>query len=273
MDNPTKNEDFSYESIKKLIEQKKYEEADTKLTSFLSRLEKKYTSAERYFSFNHILDAYFYTYFKKDTEQLHYTEENISAFYRLRGFTQMHQEKWTDAVMSYRKALNWNPVDLDSLFQLCELYKKTGNLEGCLANTEEAYHYCSSRNTLAHFYRNLGFYALETYQTELASALYTYSNIYYPSKQAEEELKYLEKATGKPIPEYTLLQLQKILKENDIPLGPDKDTLGITYRVGQLEYEAGHLENAHDCFMMVYDLTQDEEVGTLLKEINSCLSG
>ena len=66
--------------------------------------------------------------------------------------------------------------------------------------------------------------------------------------------------------EYNLSQLQEIIKKEDIPLGPNSDTLGITFRVGQIEMDNGNYQNAADCFAMVYDLSCDEEVKVLMEE-------
>lgn len=57
------------------------------------------------------------------------------------------------------------------------------------------------------------------------------------------------------------------LKKEDIPIGPHPDTLGITYRAGQLELLKGCRDNARDCFAMVYDLTLEEEIKELLAQL------
>ena len=46
---------------------------------------------------------------------------------------------------------------------------------------------------MARFYRNMGFYYLSSYNTDMAAACYTYSNIYYHTDNAESELERSEK--------------------------------------------------------------------------------
>ena len=257
-----------FEEIKKLVEKQNYTEAADQLEPFLEEIETDYkTQKGNSFSFNHILEVYEYEYFKKPQIQTSYTDLNISAFYRFYGFVLMRLNLFTDAINAYQNALNWNPVDLDAILQLVELYKRTEQVEKVKEYSFLSYDLCSTRATLAHIYRGLGFYYLENQKPEIAIPLYIYSNIYFETKQANEELNYLEKALHQPSKKYTIKELQEILKQNQIPVGPNADTIGITYRVGQLELEAGNIQNAKDCFTMVYDLTMDTEVKEILEKI------
>lgn len=258
-----------YEEIKELVSSKNYCLADKKMTDLISSIQNTYQKKQdTYFSFNHILEVYYYDYFINQGKEILHTDINLSAYYRLSGFLKMELQDFKASANAYETALRWNPVDLDSLLQLGELYKTLGKLEECKEITYRAYNYCCTRATLSRYYRNLGFYYLETYQPDIATALYQYSNIYYPSKQAENELTYLEKALNRPTPDQSIKELQSILANANIPVGPNSDTLGITYRVGQLELEKGNQENAKDCFTMVYDLTLDSEVKSFLERLS-----
>ena len=257
-----------FEEIKKLVEKQNYEDAAELLEPFLDEIESSYQAQKgKAFSFNHILEVYEYEYFLKPTTPPEYTDINISAFYRFQGFVFMHLNLFTEAIEAYEKALSWNPVDLDAILQLVELYKRTGEPEKVKEYACLCYDFCCTRATLASFYRALAFYYLETKQPDIAIPLYIYSNIYYETKQANAELDFLEKALNKPINRYTIPELQSILKTNQIPIGPNADTLGIAYRVGQLELESGNIDNARDCFTMVYDLTLDAELKEILEKI------
>lgn len=257
--------DEKYEKCKVLIEQEHFSKAIPLLKEVINASEYIYSGTnERYLSFNHILETYYYAYFLKDVSKLNYTEYNINAMYRLLGYALMKVNRLDEAVMAYNHGLDWNPVDLDTLLQLGELYKMTNNIKSLRKVTFEAYNFCCSRATLARFYRNLGYYYLEEYKPEIARVLYMYSNIYYNTEQADNELKFIIQATKQNKRDMSLKEMQDILKEEKIPLGPNSDTLGITYRVGQIEMDSHNYENAKDCFAMVYDLTMDEEVKELM---------
>lgn len=258
-----------YEEIKECINKKDYAPADEKMTTLLALTLPAYVKKKgTCFSFNHILDAYYYDYFIGKGKEIQYNDVNLSAFYRLQGFIKMQRNQYKEACSAYESALEWNPVDLDALLQLGELYKTMENIDACKEITMTAYNYCCTRATLARFYRNLGFFYLESYKPDLATALYQYSNIFYPSKQAENELVYLEKALKRETPKSSVKEMQDFILSEGLPIGPNADTIGITYRVGQLELEKGNIDNAKDCFTMVYDLTLDEEVKMCLEKLN-----
>lgn len=258
-----------YGESKKWMESQKYSEAAKSLKKITELAEEEYQDKEgKWFSFNHILESYYYVCFMKDASPLQYTEYNISAFYRLYGFSLMKLQRFEKAKDAYLQAVRWNPVDLDSYIQLAELYKQMKDLENVKKTTLAFYNYCCTRATMARFYRNMGYYYLEKYEPETAVALYQYSNIFCHTDSADRELRFLERAQDKPLEEYELSTLQKMLNEKEIPLGPNPDTLGITFRVGQLEMDQEHFESAKDCFMMVYDLTQDAETKAYIEKID-----
>ena len=247
--------------IQEMVKKKDYAGSGEKMKVLLCQVE-DVLGADKgsKFSFNHILETYYYAYIKKDVSQLSYTEVPIHAYYRMYGFILMHLDKLEEAMEAYDTGLIWNPVDLDIMFQLVELYKRRGMLEPCRKLTMETYDYCCCRRHMGRFYRNLGFYFVERKQLQLAAALYIYSSIYEPSEHADKELDFISKLSGQPIQDYTLPKLQEIIEAAGIPLGPNPKTLGITSRVGQLELDNGNYDNAYDCFAMVYDLTNEDEM-------------
>lgn len=258
-----------YTAAKEFASKENYKEAKASMKAVLKKIEAALSmEKEPLFSFNHILEAYYFRFFKNQGDtKICYAPFNIGAFYRFYGYILIRLEEYKEAIGAYENALDLNPTDLDSLFQLSELYKKTKDLKHTKEITLEAYNYCCSRATMAHFYRNLGFYYLESYQPETATALYIYSNIFAPSESAKRDLEYLEQALKRPTPDLSIAEMQKILEENKIPTGPNPDTVGITFRTGQLELENEHYETARDCFMLVYDLTLDKETKNILDHL------
>ena len=112
--------------------------------------------------------------------------------------------------------------------------------------TKQAYRFCCTRATMARYYRNMGFYYLSSYNTDMAKACYTYSNIYYHTMQAMFD------------------------KENVEP-GPDSKTIGIVYRVGELMLQDKEYALAKDCFSIVYDITNEQQLEGVLAELDRCL--
>lgn len=271
-------------AARSLYEKGELDQAGKELKLILEEVEKIYDiPGHRYYSFEHELEVYYFTYLKNagkklDELQVEFAEVEISAYYRLYGMIQIAKAQKTgtdrkleEAVKSFDRALYWNPVDVDAYFQQIELYKALGRLDSVKKAAFEVYPYCCTRASVAHFYRVLGFYYLEKYKPETAVALYQYSNIFYHNEKADEELSYLSKALDRKIPQMEVADIQKVLTEAQIPAGPSKQTVEITYGVAELEYNNEHYEIARDCYAMVYDLTQDEKVEDKLRQINAIL--
>ena len=120
---------------------------------------------------------------------------------------------------------------------------------------------------MARYYRNMAFYYLSLYKPEIARACYLYSNIYYHTENADSELNYIEEALKEKTPKADIRQIQKLFDENGIQPGPDSNTIGIVYKVGEILLKDRDYKLARDCFSIVYDITQDKAVEKLLDEL------
>jgi tetratricopeptide (TPR) repeat protein len=218
-------------------------------------------------SLNHIMEYYIYAYYYKITSSLNCSEIPFVEYYRTYGQLCIELSKFNAAEEAFKNAIQWNPVDLDSMLGLAEVYRYNNKLGKFLDMTKQLYRYCCTRATMARYYRNMGFYYLSKYKPEVARACYLYSNIYYETDNAKNELAYLETALQDKTPELTILQMQEIFKENDIEPGPNPDTIGVIYRVGELMMQDHDYTLAKDCFMVVYDITREEKLEGLLHEL------
>lgn len=210
-------------------------------------------------SFAHITEVYYYEYFFGGGD---YEEAplDMSGIWRLFGSHLDKRGRTEDAKKAFERALQWNPADSESLLALSEIYRKLGDLEMYRELTDEYYDFCNTRALLARYYRNLGYYYLETYQPELAEALYLYSEFYYPSEHARRELTFLSRALKRETPAYTKEQLCEKLSEYEIPKEASPETLALTFQTAKDCEESGRRREAGECYRMIYDLTGDFEV-------------
>ena len=220
---------------------------------------------------NHIMEYYIYACYFEPEMDVKMPELPIAEYYRTYAELCVKLQKYKRAEDAYKNALCWNPVDLDSYLGLAECYKNLNMLSRYLDVTKQAYRFCCSRATMARYYRNMGFYYVTRYNTEAARVCYTYSNIYYKTDNADNELKYLEQALNDKTPEYSVKQMQEILDKNEVEPGPDSKTIGIIYRVGELMMNDKDYRLARDCFSIVYDITQETQLKTLLDELDKDL--
>lgn len=218
-------------------------------------------------SLNHVMEYYIYAYYFKPECEVVCTDKPFGNWFRQYGDLCMQQERFRAAEAAYKDAICWNPVDLDSILGLAECYKHLNMLDRYLTVTKEAYRYCCTRATMARYYRNMGYYYTSKYNTDVARACYIYSNIYYKTENADKELAYLENALKDKTPDMDIATMQKMFDENGIEPGPNPDTIGIVYRVGELMMQDGDYKPAKDCFSIVYDITREKALEELLDEL------
>lgn len=244
---------------------------------------------------NHIMEYYIYACYFEPQQEILMPELPIAEYYRTYADLCVKLQKYKRAEDAYKKALCWNPVDLDSYLGLAECYKYLNMMSRYLDVTKQAYRFCCTRATMARYYRNMGFYYLSSYNTDMAEACYTYSNIYYHTDNADSELEYIKNAlaaaknnenkdsinkdedviTKEEVNEngqkYTIKQMQEMFDKEHVEPGPDSKTIGIIYRVGELMLQDKEYRLAKDCFMIVYDITNEQQLEGLIAELDSCL--
>lgn len=220
-----------------------------------------------YISLNHVMEYYIFEYYFKPEDNVCCSEIPFAHYYRTYGDFCMTIGKYHAANKAYSKAIEWNPVDLDAILGLAETYKYLDNMKKYYELTQAAYRYCCTRATMARYYRNMGFFYVSSYKPELARACYIYSNIYYHTDNADNELKYLETALGDKTPDLDIKTMQNMFDEAGIEPGPEKDTVGIIYQVGKIMLSDGDKALAKDCFSIVYDITQEKEIEKLLESL------
>ena len=220
-----------------------------------------------YMSLNHVMEYYIYAYYFHPEAAVEQTALPYGEYYRTYAELCMQLQRYRAAEAAYKSAIAWNPVDLDAILGLAEAYKYLNMLERYCSVSRQAYRYCCTRATMARYYRNMGYYYLAKYEPAVARACYIYSNIYYHTENADNELKYLETALQEKTPKPDIREMQKIFDENKIEPGPESDTIGVVYRVGELMMQDKEYKLARDCFSIVYDITQEEALAVLLKEL------
>ncbi len=254
-----------YEQVMQQIQDKTVTEEA--IESFLKEAERLYQKeVNACLSFNHPVEACYYEYYVSKEEFVR-VPVNMGYLYRTLGMMYEKERKLRKAETSYNLAYRWNPVDLDTMYCMIEYYKKENELEKLKKMTDKSYSYCCTRADIAHYYRNLGFYYLEKYEADVAEALYGYSQCFYETKQAENELAYLAKAKQQEVKKSSVESMQRVLEQKGIPIQPSQKTLAITYQVGKAFLQSGDVDSAKECFLMVYDLTQDEELQALLTSL------
>lgn len=234
----------------------------------ISASEEKGTCA---ISLNHVMEYYIYAFYYKPDWDVSATQIPIGEYYRTHGELCIKLSRFKEGAESFKKAICWNPVDLDAILGLAECYRNLNMLERYYIVTKQAYRYCCTRATMARYYRNMGYYYVAKYKPEIARACYIYSNIYYKTDNADSELKFIEEALKEKTPDLTIAQMQEMFAGEGIEPGPASDTIGVIYRVGELMMNDNEYALARDCFSIVYDITREKELEPVLDELQRAL--
>ena len=196
-----------------------------------------------YMSLNHVMEYYIFAYYFQPATEVRCTDIPYGEYYRTYGQLALSMQKYQNQREKY------------------------------LTVTRQAYRYCCTRATMARYYRNMAFYYLSGYEPETARACYQYSNVYYHTENADSELKYISEAIQQETPQTDIRAIQKLFDEKQIEPGPDSQTIGIVYKVGEILLKDGDYKLAKDCYSIVYDITQDASAEKLLNELEAAITG
>ncbi len=113
-----------------------------------------------------------------------------------RGFALFEQGRFKEAIEAYKNSLKLNPVGINARFEICESYIRLGNLSEARNTLLEMKELIVENETIAKFYRRMGFIATEERRFTVAAACYLYSLQYEKSPGAVQELMYIVSEAG-----------------------------------------------------------------------------
>ena len=170
-----------------------------------------------------------------------------------------------EAQQALAKAVRWNPVNSDIAFEYAETFKVQGNMEQFCALTRQQFRYAYRPKQLARCYRNMGFYFVERQLWQEAMACFLLSLQYDPdSKNAQLELYYIQDQTKGKVRQPDAKRIHHIAETNGFPMGPDRDVVGLAYTLGKQGVEEQNAPMARYYLQIVYDLTEWDEIKTML---------
>ena len=95
----------------------------------------------------------------------------------------------------------------------------------------------------------------------MAAALYFKSMQFdNQSQMPQSQLFYIQQVSGKQIPQFSYDEVKELFKMNNIQSDVNPVVLDITYSLGRMAADDGHVDAAHYFLSILYDLTHDEIV-------------
>ena len=146
-------------------------------------------------SLSHISEVYLYEYYIAPNEAYEINDNSEIESFINDAKSLMARGNINEALQKWLKANVENPVNMEIILQIISCCKQLGDIQGEYTYTIMSYNYSCTRAELAAYYRNLGWYYLESYKPEISAACYRYSMLFDDTKQADNEIKFLENNT------------------------------------------------------------------------------
>ena len=222
-ENMVETADEDFEEACSLIDQKRYEEAESKL-AVLTEVIRIYPLPDEdiWTDFTSYLESMiFQDYFSEligDQEVRRHPMKPGPILYTY-GNLLIQMGKADEAVYPLEMLNIFNPVCMIYLFELGEAYKRTGQMEEAFNMALWGLSCAANRADLARCYRDMAFCLSEAGNHEDSVMLYMLSLHYQASRQAEMEIAWIRKNFGVSPDGYTLESIKNRCAEVGIPVG------------------------------------------------------
>ena len=189
----------------------------------------------------------------------------FSALYSRYSIALFEKDRYGDAAECLEKALRWNPVDTNLMFEYAECHKASGNLDRFYQITLGACEVTFRTESLARCYRNFAYFFSEKEQWDVAASCIFMSQQYEPDSEiARNELEYIEHASGKPASDQSFLKFQQYCSRYHLPMGASDAVLSTAYSYGHYFLQNGRKDIAKYLLTIFYNLTYNKDVKLIL---------
>lgn len=220
-----------------------------------------------YYSFHSALESYLFCELYKPVKKVRQTTHDNSLIYRIYGIILMALDQVEEAVQALEVSRRWNPVDEETLFELCDAYKRKDDLDKFIEIAKQSWACATNAGNLARSYRNLGYYYVEEQDYDAAIGLYYLSNSFEPNELATTELNYISKKLNKELEKPDLNQLIALLGDKGITIGANDAVVGLALALAKRAEEKEDSETAKYYYSLVYGLTGDATVKARMEKM------
>ncbi len=178
------------------IAKKKYVNAQGILDRLLKTIEPvEIDKHGKVLDFRNHLEFILYCHMDRHTK-ISWTRNFLSEVYLQKGIIEYENSNYKKAIEFYEKALRWNPTDFYVYSEILESYIKLRDYDKFGVWFNKALAIAIRPIDLAVLYKKLGYVYIEKGQDEIAYNLFLYSKLFFPRKEADTEIAYLEKKVG-----------------------------------------------------------------------------
>lgn len=169
----------------------------------------------RVLDFNNKMEFFLYCHINTKTN-ISWTRNFLSEIYLLKGILLYEARHFKDAIIFFDKSLKWNPVNAHTYNEILEACINLHNFDKFDMYFNRAMKIAMRPIDIAMFYKKLGYVSIERGQDEIAYNLMLYSKLFFPRKEADLEINYLEQRFGTRLKRYPDLGTIEYLREKEL---------------------------------------------------------
>ncbi|MBR4986972.1 MAG: tetratricopeptide repeat protein [Proteobacteria bacterium] len=247
------------------LRDKKYEEAIAGFDEVIGDIKPPKIEGKRQYSFSHPFEEMIVRASTRDTTPIERVSPLPEVLYYQKGVCCFELKRYAQAREAYQCALELNPVNVRTWFEIAQIDKIEGKYEDLRALLLKVHPMLFTRNMLARFYREEAGLAMIEEKYALAVSLVYLSLDYEDSPQARAQLNALAKHRGVDLSKPTVGKVRAQLEEAGIPVGPAPQVYKLAIDIGNT-MKKSHPEIAKMAYAIAYDVTHYEP---LLKELEA----
>ena len=223
--------------------------------------------ASEYHSFDELYEEILYQFLHKPTKTIRPAHPLMARIYAEYGALLVELNRLEEAREALRAALRWNPMYAGALFEYAETFKMEQDWEGFMETTRRAFKIVFRPLDLARCYRNAASYFVEKELYDAAVGCLEMSVTFDPECLAAQAERFriheqTNGAAGRPSP----AELRQIGETYGIPIGADRDVVGLALAIGRNGLEKRQKAAARYYLTIAYNLTRSQSIEALLKQ-------
>ena len=218
-----------------------------------------------YYNFEEYFEEVLFKELNNPEKEIRRVPVPYTRIYNMYGYTLYELDKFDEAKKCLEIGLGWNPVSFKLMSEYIEVLKIKGDLENFFKLTINAFKIAFRPQNIARCFRNLGYYFAEKELYSEAKAAYIFSlQFERDSEQALKELYYVDEKTNHKPP---IEKVKEYSIQYGFPIGADLDILNLAFENGKKSLGERNPGLARYFFTILYDLTNDADVKTVLDKL------